>query len=108
MLESLKLLTGMNFTLCNKLIKGIVINEDQSIALLYKSPSITTALNPYIGYHKASEISVLMKTENLDVFEANKKLQIIEKSLLKKILSAQKLTQLGYSINDSVQSGKTE
>ena len=103
MLESLKLLTGMNLTLCNKLIKGIVINEDQSIALLYKSPSITTALNPYIGYHKASEISVLMKTENLDVFEANKKLQIIEESILIEILSPQKLTQLGYSINDIVQ-----
>src|ERR1035437_6474752 len=108
MLESLKLLTGMNLTLCNKLIKGLVINEDQSIALLYKSPSITTALNPYIGYHKASEISVLMKTERLDVFEANKKLQVMDENLLKEILSPQKLTQLGYSINDIVKSGEYE
>jgi aspartate ammonia-lyase len=103
MIESLKLLTGMNMTLCNNLVKGIAINEEQSMTLLYKSPSITTALNPYIGYHKASEISVLMKTDKLDVFEANKKLQIIDENLLKEILSPQKLTQLGYSINDIIQ-----
>jgi len=108
MIESLKLLTGMNLTLCNNLVKGISINEEQSLSLLYKSPSITTALNPYIGYHKASEISVLMKTEKLDVFEANKKLQVIDENLLKEILSPQKLTQLGYSINDIVKSGESE
>jgi len=105
MIESLKLLTGMNITICNNLIKGITINEEQSLALLYKSPSITTALNPYIGYHKASDISVLMKTENLDVFEANKKLHVIDENLLMEILSPQKLTQLGYSINDIIKSG---
>lgn len=108
MLESLKLLIGMNLTLCSNLIKGIVINEEQSVALLYKSPSITTALNPYIGYHKASEISVLMKTENIDVFEANRKLQIIDESRLHEILSPQKLTQLGYSITDIVKSGESD
>ena len=98
----------MNLTLCNNLVKGIVINDEQSVALLYKSPSITTALNPYIGYHKASEISVLMKTENIDVFEANKKLLIIEESRLREILSPQKLGQLGYSIIDIVQSGEQD
>jgi len=103
MLESLKLLTGMNNTLCINLVKGIVINEEQSVALLYKSPSITTALNPYIGYHKASELSVLMKTDHIDVFEANRKLKLVAEPLLKDILSPQKLTQLGYSINDIVQ-----
>jgi len=108
MIESLRLLTGMNLTLCSNLVKGIVINEEQSVALLYKSPSITTALNPYIGYHKASEISVLMKTERIDVFEANRKLQIIDELLLKEILSPQKLTQLGYSINDIVKSGESK
>jgi aspartate ammonia-lyase len=102
MLESLKLLTGMNQTLCNNLIKGIVINEDQSVALLYKSPSITTALNPYIGYHKASALSVLMKAGKIDVFEANRKLRIIDESLMQEILSPQKLTQLGYSITDII------
>ena len=103
MLESLKLLIGMNATLCNNLVKGIVINEEQSVALLYKSPSITTALNPYIGYHKASELSVLMKTDHIDVFEANRILKLVAEPLLKDILSPQKLTQLGYSINDIIQ-----
>ncbi len=103
MLESLKLLVGMNNTLCSNLVKGIIVNEEQSVAMLYKSPSITTALNPYIGYHKASEIAVLMKAENIDIFEANKRLQIMNETLLKEILSPRKLTQLGYSINDIVQ-----
>jgi len=100
MLESLKLLIGMNQTLCQNLVKGIVISQEQSVALLFKSPSITTALNPYVGYHKASELSVLMKSENIDVFEANQRLQLMNEQQLQEILSPQKLTQLGYSITD--------
>ncbi|MDP4289724.1 MAG: lyase family protein [Bacteroidota bacterium] len=100
LVESLKLLNGMNITLCDNLLKGIVINEEQSVAMLYRSPSITTALNPYIGYHRASEISILMRKENVDVFEANNRLQMIDDQYLREILSPQKLTQLGYSIFD--------
>lgn len=108
LIESLKLLSGMNTTLCYKLVKGIVIAEEQSVALLYRSPSITTALNPYIGYHKASVISVLMKAENIDVFEANNQLQMLDDLRLREILTPQKLTQLGYSIFDITHSDESE
>jgi aspartate ammonia-lyase len=108
MIDSITELTGMNTTLCNNLVKGILINEDQSVAMLYKSPSITTALNPYVGYHKASEISVMMKADQLDVFEANRRLKIIDEERLKEILSPQKLTQLGYSVNDILSTDKPQ
>ena len=108
LIESLKLLTGMSITLSRNLVQGIVIDKEQSVALLYRSPSITTALNPYIGYHKASDISVLMKSENIDVFEANRRLKLIDEARLKEILSPQKLTQLGYSIYDITQTGETD
>ena len=99
-IESLKLLIGMNQTFCRNLISKLIINEKHSTDVLFFSPSITTALNPFIGYHKASELSVLMKKEKIDVFEANRLLKLIDEDWLIDIMSPQKLTQLGYSIFD--------
>jgi aspartate ammonia-lyase len=107
-IESLKLLIGMNNTFCTNLIRQMKINEKHSTELLFLSPSITTALNPYIGYHKASELSVLMKKEKIDVFEANHRLQLIDENWLADIMSPQKLTQLGYSVFDLSQKPETE
>ena len=41
-------------------------------ALIF-SPSVTTALTPYIGYHKAAEIAQLMKEKQMDIFEAKQR-----------------------------------
>ncbi len=99
-IESLKLLIGMNNTFCRNLINKIVINEKHSSDLLFFSPSITTALNPFIGYHKASELAILMKKDQIDIFQANHRLNLIDEEWLIEIMSPQKLTQLGYSIFD--------
>ncbi|NWJ50564.1 MAG: aspartate ammonia-lyase [Bacteroidetes bacterium] len=107
-IESLKLLIGMNNTFCQNLIGRLIINEKHSLNLLFFSPSITTALNPFIGYHKASELSVLMKKEKIDVFEANRRLMLIDTNWLTEIMSPQKLTQLGYSIYDLTQTHNSE
>lgn len=107
-IESLKLLIGMNNTFCENLIGKIKIDEKHSLDLLFYSPSITTALNPFIGYHKASELSVLMKKEKIDVFDANHRLKLIDENWLVDIMSPQKLTQLGYSVFDLSQPIKKE
>jgi aspartate ammonia-lyase len=107
-IESLKLLIGMNNTFCQNLISKIKINEKHALNILFSSPSITTALNPFIGYHKASELSVLMKKEKIDVFEANHRLNLIDENWLIEIMSPQKLTQLGYSIYDLTQTPNSD
>jgi len=60
LLESLKLLIAANKTLNENLFSGLIVNEKIAQTNLYKSPSITTALIPFIGYNKASELAKKM------------------------------------------------
>lgn len=100
MLESLNLLISANQSLSERLLSGIKINEQTSLQILYQSPTITTALVPHVGYHKATEMAICMKENNIDIFEANKKLKFIEEEQLAQILSASSLNQLGFSLRE--------
>ncbi|MDK2979451.1 MAG: aspartate ammonia-lyase, partial [Bacteroidales bacterium] len=77
-LESINLLIAANKTLKQNLFNGLTINNQKAEERLFKSPAITTALSPHIGYHKATELAKEMKTSGLDIFQANEKLQIID------------------------------
>ncbi len=87
-LESIKLLISSCKTTGNNLIDGLTINETAGYSSLMHSPSITTALTPHTGYHKAAELAKLMKEKNCDIFEANRILNIIDVVRLKEILQA--------------------
>ena len=80
--------------------KGLTINESSAYKSLINSPSLTTALSPYIGYHKAAEIAEFMKEKRVDIFEANKLLNILEDSRLRIILQPGNLLKLGFSLDD--------
>ena len=82
------------------LIAGIIINSKVAESRLFHSPAITTALSPYIGYHKAAELAKEMKTSGVDIFEANQKLQFLDEARLKQILEPQNLLKIGYSIRE--------
>jgi aspartate ammonia-lyase len=99
-IESLKLLISANITLRENLIKEIYIDSKISEKKLFKSPAITTALNPYIGYKKASILANEMKNKNCDIFEANKKLRIIDEEKLIQILKPENLLKQGFSVKD--------
>ncbi len=101
-LESIKLLIAANKTLEENLISGIEIDANIAKEKLFKSPSITTALSPYIGYNKASDLSKEMRKNNCNVFEANKKLNLIESNKLETILQTQNLLKAGFSLNDLI------
>lgn len=98
-IESIKLLIACNRSLHDHLLNGIKVETD-GYNRLVKSPSITTALLPYTGYHKASELANLMKEKNLDVFEANAVLGIIDPDKLKLIMQPGNLMKLGFSIDE--------
>lgn len=99
-IESLKLLIAANETLKNNLFDGLEVNIETAQYKLLHSPAITTALSPFTGYHKASELANIMKMNNCDIFEANQKLKFITEDQLIKILQPQYLLKLGYSLND--------
>jgi aspartate ammonia-lyase len=99
-IESINLLISCDSTLLHNLFAGLTINETSGYKALIYSPSITTALSPHIGYHKAAEIALFMKEKRINIFEANDILKLIEETKLKSILEPGNLLKLGFSLND--------
>jgi aspartate ammonia-lyase len=102
LIESLNMLIASNHTLFHNLFTGLGINESAGYEALVKSPSVTTALIPYIGYHKAAEIALLMKEKKINIFEANGILNVIDDNKLKIILQPGNLLKLGFSLEDLI------
>ena len=100
LIESLKLLIACNKTLLSNLFDGITVSETTGYNALMHSPSLTTALSPYIGYHKAAEIANLMKEKGYDIFTANAELKILDNDKLKHIVQPGNLLKLGFSLED--------
>ena len=100
LIESLKLLIAADQTLRNNLFKGLIVKSNTALDKLYKSPSVTTSLSPYIGYHKATELALLMKNNDIDVFNANDILKLIDDGKLREILKPEKLLQTGFTVKD--------
>ncbi len=102
LLESIKLLIAAGKSLGDNMLADLSIHADVAEKNLFKSPSITTALSPYVGYHKASKLAKQMKEEDMTIFEANRELKIMEESKLKDILAPDKLSKLGFTIQDLI------
>ncbi|MBP1665615.1 MAG: aspartate ammonia-lyase [Bacteroidetes bacterium] len=99
-LESINLLISSCKTAENNLISGLTVNESPGYYSLIHSASVTTALVPHVGYHKAAELARLMKDKKYDIFEANSILKIIDQEKLKEILQPGNLLKLGFSLED--------
>lgn len=105
MLDSLKLLIGIDKTLSDKLFHGLVIHPQRGMEKLLRSPAITTALSPYIGYNEAARLAKRMKEKGEDIYQANRALNVIDAEKLEKILKPGNLLKGGYSINDLMDEG---
>ncbi len=57
LLESIQLLANVSRTFHEKCIAGIEANEETARRYVERSTAIVTALNPHIGYEKASEVA---------------------------------------------------
>lgn len=69
LLESITLLANVARAFADKCVVGITVNEARCQELLERNPSIATALNPYIGYDKASVVAKASAKEHLSVRE---------------------------------------
>lgn len=98
LLESIKLLISANQSVCELMLKGLQIQDQISLENLLKSPSISTALIPYIGYNKATSLAKVMKEKDCDIYVANEELKLMETKKLKDILLPQNLLKLGFSV----------
>jgi aspartate ammonia-lyase len=102
LLESLKLLIAADKTVADNLITGLTITSGTGANRLFKSPAITTALSPLIGYRKAVLLTKEMKASGCDIFEANKKLNLIDEEKLKSVLKPENLLKTGFTLNDLI------
>ncbi|MBP7497799.1 MAG: hypothetical protein KA792_09065 [Bacteroidales bacterium] len=100
LIESLNMLIAADQTIKDNLIKGIYIASKAATDKLLHSPSITTAIVPYIGYNKATSLAKKMKDNRCNIYEANKILKLIDESKLESLLKPDNLIKLGFSIED--------
>jgi aspartate ammonia-lyase len=99
-IDSLKVLLASTHSMKQNLFDGIVVDDNLAADKLYKSPSVTTALVPFIGYNKAAEVAKRMKNSDVSVFEINDELQFIAPKKLEEILKPENLLKEGFSLND--------
>jgi len=99
-IESINLLISCNDTLLNNLFNGLMTNESAGYEAVINSPSVTTALTPLIGYHKAAGLAEIMKDKKINIFKANDILNLIDGQKLKSILEPGNLLKLGFSLDD--------
>jgi aspartate ammonia-lyase len=102
-LESLKLLIASNQTLMDNMIGQLSVHSGAALRRMYHSPAVTTALSPYIGYNKASEMARIMKDQQVDVFEANRRLKYLDESRLACLMEPASLLKMGFQMDDLLQ-----
>jgi aspartate ammonia-lyase len=100
MLESLKLMISMNKALNEKMLRGLEVNENLAARKLFRSPAVTTALSPLLGYKRAGELAKEMKKSGADIFTANRSLGLVDSELLKKLMETDQLLKKGFTIDD--------
>lgn len=99
-LESLKILINANISMSVNLMKDLKVDKEAAYDALIKSPAITTALIPSIGYNKSTEIAVYMKEQNADIFEACEHTGYVTRARLELILKPGNLLKMGFSVDD--------
>ena len=95
LLKSINLLSGSMEALSKKAIKTFKVNKKNLDVSLSRNPILVTALNPIIGYEKASEIAKKAYKENRSIVEVASEETNIPKSKLKKLLDPSKLAKGG-------------
>src|SRR5471030_596583 len=95
--ESIETLQNATMTLVDNCILGITANEDRCKELLDNSVGIVTALCPYIGYKKSSDLAKRALQSRTSIKELVLNEEILTSEELEKILDPFSMTQLDYS-----------
>jgi fumarate hydratase, class II len=94
-LESIALLANVARAFADRCVVGIQANEERAKELLEKNPSIATALNPYIGYDKASEVAKQAAREGRSVREVVQEKDLLPEDQLDDALNVRDMTEPG-------------
>lgn len=93
-LESQHLLYNGSMTLRTKCVEGITVNEKVLEEYLEKTVGIVTALNPIIGYERATELAKEAYDSNKGILEIIREKKVLTEDQIKELLDPVKLTGL--------------
>jgi aspartate ammonia-lyase len=80
-------------TLVRRCIDGITANKDRCRQMVENSIGLVTALNPYIGYEKSTEVAAEALQTGRSVYEIVLEKKYMSKEALDEILSPERMTR---------------
>ncbi len=95
LIESITLLSNVARTFADRCVKGIEANEPRAKELLEKNPSIATALNPYVGYDKATEVAKEAARKGLSVRDVVEEKGLLKPEEINEALDVRAMTEPG-------------
>ena len=95
LLQSVEILTNAIKVFREKCIEGITANRDRCRDMVERSVGIITALIPYIGYEKASQLAKELAATDETVPELIAKKNLLSKEHIKSVLSPKAMTEPG-------------
>lgn len=99
-LESIKLLDGACKSMAEHLFPRLSLHKGTSLENLLMSPTLTTALLPFIGYQDAARMASYMRDKGVSILEANEAMDMLPHDKIKEVLLPENLLKLGYSLKD--------
>ncbi len=93
-LDSQRLMTNAMRTLRVKCVDGITVNEDTLAQYIQRTVGIVTALNPVIGYERATELAAEAYRTNKGILEIIREKKILSEEQISEILNPEALTGL--------------
>jgi len=96
-MESQALLYNMSGLLRTKCIDGITVNERVLSRYMETTVGIVTALNPVLGYEKATELAGEAYKSGKGILEIIREKKILTEAQIKELLDPIKLTNLDKS-----------
>ena len=94
-LESIRLLANVSRIFAERCIDGIVADVEQCRRNAQSSPSIGTALNPYIGYEKAAEVIKASIREDKTIRDVVLEEGLLSEEEVDKVLDVMAMTRGG-------------
>jgi len=96
-LHSIMILKNSSRVLADRCIAGIKANRERIERLVHSSPGVALALNPYIGYAKAAEVTKKALAEGKTIKQVVEEEKLLPKSLIEKIFEPHALTEMGIA-----------
>ena len=95
LLESIRLLSSVSLAFADKCIAGIEADEERCRTFALSSPSIGTALNPYIGYEEAAKVIKASVAEGKDLRTIILERKLLSEEEVDRALDVQAMTRGG-------------